>query len=470
MPFREQLLDKCSPLEERKERLLFAEERLMQNPATIKEPPPVPPSLAMNEPSPDVGGPYARYVLGVLFVVYIFNFIDRQILAILLQPIKEDLKISDTALGFLTGFAFAIFYTFAGLPLARVADRWVRRSLIAISLATWSFWTAASGFARGFTDLAVARIFVGIGEAGATPPAHSLLSDYFPPEKRATAFALYASGIYVGVGIGFFVGGWINDHYGWRMAFYVLGLPGILMALLVRFTIREPKRGMSERRPISTRQYSMGEVWRFFATLPAGRSISLAGGFHAFVGYGLGAWLPAFFVRIHHMTPGTLGRWLSWITAVGGLVGAFAGGWIADHWVRRNPRARPYVGLAGATLATPFIVASVLLTDYQSALLCYLPATVFGTLWLGPAVAIVQDLVPPSMRATASAVFLFIVTIIGLGAGPQTIGIMNDWIGTPDAVRYSLLYTSIVMNLTAAWFFWLTSKTLVRDLEAKKKL
>jgi len=442
----------------------------MQNPATTKERLPPSPPLTTSEPSSDVGGPYARYVLGVLFVVYIFNFIDRQILAILLQPIKEDLKISDTALGFLTGFAFAVFYTFAGLPLARIADRWVRRSLIAISLATWSFWTAASGLARGFADLAIARIFVGIGEAGATPPAHSLLSDYFPPEKRATAFAIYASGIYVGVGIGFFVGGWINDHYGWRTAFYVLGLPGILMALVVRFTVREPRRGMSEHQPVSTRQHTMREVWRFFAALPAGRSISLAGGFHAFVGYGLGAWLPAFFVRVHHMTPGALGRWLSWITAIGGLVGAFAGGWIADRWVKRNPRARALVGLTGAILAIPFIAASVLLADYRSALLCYLPATVFSTLWLGPAVAIVQDLVPPSMRAMASAVFLFIVTIIGLGAGPQTIGIMNDWIGTPDAVRYSLLYVSVGMNLISAWFFWLTAKTLVQDLEAKKKL
>src|SRR5262247_1515637 len=164
-------------------------------------------TVSVHEPPPAVGGPYAYYVLGVLFVVYIFNFIDRQILAILLQPIKEDLKISDTALGFLTGFAFAAFYTFAGLPLARLADRWVRRSLIAISLATWSLMTAASGLARGFTDLAIARIGVGIGEAGGSPPAQSLLMDYFRPEKRATALSLFACGVYIGVGLGFWLGG-----------------------------------------------------------------------------------------------------------------------------------------------------------------------------------------------------------------------------------------------------------------------
>ena len=224
------------------------QDREQQHP-TLDSPPP--------QLTPGVGGPYAYYVLAVLFVVYIFNFIDRQILAILLEPIKQDLQVSDTALGFLTGFAFAVFYTFAGLPLARLADRGVRRSLIAISLATWSLMTAVSGLARNFTDLALARIGVGIGEAGASPPAHSLLSDYFPPEKRATVIAIYASGIYVGVGLGFWLGGWINDAYGWRVAFCVVGLPGLLMALLVRFTVHEPLRGMSEHNITATQAYSL---------------------------------------------------------------------------------------------------------------------------------------------------------------------------------------------------------------------
>jgi predicted MFS family arabinose efflux permease len=423
-----------------------------------------------SEPHPAVGGLYAYYVLGVLFVVYIFNFIDRQILAILLEPIKQDLKISDTALGFLTGFAFALFYAVAGLPLARLADRWVRRSLIAISLVIWSLMTAVSGLARGFTDLALARIGVGIGEAGATPPAHSLLSDYFPPEKRATALAIYACGVPVGVGLGFWLGGWINDAFGWRAAFFVVGLPGVAMALVVRLTVREPVRGMSERQPVSTRTYSMGEVWRFFAAIPAGRHISLAAAFIAFAGYGLAAWLPAFFVRIHHMTPGELGLWMSWITALGGVLGSFSGGAIADRWVRSQPRARAYISMIGALLAIPFLAATVLLDDRRLALLSFLPANVFGTLWFGPAASIVQDLVPPAMRAVASAVFIFILTIIGLGAGPQVIGILNDWIGTPDAIRYSLLYVAVAMNLLAAWFFWLTGKTFEQDLEAKKRL
>jgi predicted MFS family arabinose efflux permease len=443
---------------------------MIQTPAVESERLQSQPSYTANERAPTVGGPYAYYVLGVLFVVYIFNFIDRQILAILLQPIKEDLQISDTALGFLTGFAFAVFYAFAGLPLARVADRWVRRSLIALSLVTWSVMTAASGLARGFADLALARVGVGVGEAGCTPSAHSLLSDYFPPEKRATVLALYACGVPVGVGLGYWLGGWINDAFGWRAAFFVVGLPGVLMALLVRLTVQEPRRGLSEQHAGSERTYSMREVWQFFATLPTGRRISLAVAFHAFAGYGLATWVPTFFVRIHHMTPGELGLWMSWITAVGGALGSFSGGWIADHWVQSQPRARVHVSMIGALLAIPFIVASVLLADHRLALLSFLPATILGTLWFGPAASIVQDLVPPAMRATASAVFIFILTIIGLGAGPQLIGIVNDWIGTPDAIRYSLLYTAVGMNLSAALFFWLTGKTLVQDLEAKKSL
>jgi len=427
-------------------------------------------SPVANTPSPEVGGPYAYYVLSVLFVVYIFNFIDRQILAILLEPIKQDLQISDTALGFLTGFAFAVFYTFAGLPLARIADRWVRRSLIAISLTTWSVMTAASGLARGFTDLALTRIGVGIGEAGATPPAHSLLSDYFPPEKRATVLSFYASGIYVGVGLGFWLGGWINDAYGWRMAFFVVGLPGILMALLVRFTVREPQRGMSERYITAAQTYTLAETWRFFASLPTGRYLGLAAGFHAFVSYGLGAWIPAFFIRLHGMTPGELGEWLSWITALGGGSGAFLGGWIADRWVRRQPRARTYVALIGVLLAIPTVSAALLIENPLGALLAYLPAILVSTLWVGPAFATAQDLVPPAMRAMASAVFLFILTIIGMGAGPQAVGILNDLIGTPDAIRYSLLAAATIMNLISAVLFWLAGKTLVEDLEAKKRL
>lgn len=430
---------------------------------------PQPPEAA-RESAPVISDLYAYYVLAVLFVVTIFNYIDRQILAILLQPIKEDLQVSDTAMGFLTGFAFAAFYTFAGLPLARLADRWVRRSLIAISLATWSLMTAASGLARNFTDLAIARIGVGIGEAGGSPPAQSLLMDYFPPEKRATALSIFACGVYIGVGLGFWLGGWINDAFGWRAAFFVVGLPGVVMALVVRFTIRELPRGLSERQAVSIQQYSISETWRFFTSLTTGKRVSLAAALQAFAGYGIATWLPAFFIRVHHMTPGELGQWMSWIFAIGGALGTFAGGWIADRWVLREPRARAHISMIGVLLSIPFYVATLLLANQQLALLCTFPAITFSSLWLGPSLAIIQDLVPPTMRATAAAVYLFIVTMIGLGAGPQIVGILNDWIGTPDAVRYTLLASVMVMSLSAGFFYWRAGKSLMQDLEAKKRL
>ena len=413
---------------------------------------------------------YAAYVLAVLFVVTVFNYIDRQILAILLQPIKNDLKISDTALGFLTGFAFAAFYTCAGIPLARLADRWVRRSLIALSLATWSVMTAASGLARGFTDLALARIGVGIGEAGAAPPGHSLLSDYFPLEQRATALSIYACGVYIGVGFGFWLGGWINDAFGWRVAFFVVGLPGLAMALIVRLTVRELPRGWREHPAVRVRPYSLSEVRRFFSTLSTGRRVILAAAFHSFSVSSWATWGAVFFIRVHHMAPRELGWWLSWIVALGGGIGTFAGGWIADCWQHREPRARTYISMIGVLLCVPFSVASLLLSDYRLALLCGLPGNIFATLWIGPSLAIVQDLVPPTMRAMASAVYLGITTIIGGGAGPLIVGMLNDWIGTPDSVRYSLLGTSVLMGLSAGFMYWLAARTLVHDLDAKKKL
>ena len=226
--------------------------------------------------------------------------------------------------------------------------------------------------------LGVSADCVGIGEAGATPPAHSLLSDYFPPGKRATVLAIYASSVPVGSGLGYWLGGTINDAFGWRMAFVIVGLPGILVALLVRLTVREPVRGGSQHQPLNVRQYSLKEVWQFLSQLPSGRRISLAAACIAFAGYGLAAWIPAFFVRIHHMTPGQLGLWMSWITALGGIIGSLSGGVISDRWGRTYPRARSYVSMSGALLSIPFNVASVLLDDHRLALLCFLPATIGG--------------------------------------------------------------------------------------------
>ena len=228
---------------------------------------------------------YPNYVLAVLFFVYVFNFIDRTILSILIEDVKRELGVSDTAMGFLTGIAFAVFYTVAGIPIARWADVGVRRSIIALGLTVWSLMTAASGLVQNFGQLVAARIGVGVGEAAGSPPAHSLIADYFPPERRATALSIYSAGIYVGVLFGYLAGGWVNEFFGWRNAFFVVGLPGLLLALLVRFTVREPSRGQSEPPRAPSEPAAVDEapepwqdVFRFLWSLRSFRHLAFGAG------------------------------------------------------------------------------------------------------------------------------------------------------------------------------------------------
>ncbi len=419
--------------------------------------------------APLISRGYANYVLGVLFVVYVFNFIDRQILSILLEPIKLELGASDTAMGFLTGIAFALFYTFAGIPIARWADRGTRRTVIAIGLVLWSLMTAASGLVRSFAQLAVARIGVGVGEAACSPPAHSLISDYFPPERRATALSIYAMGIHFGFMFGFLAGGWINEFFGWRLAFMVVGIPGLGLALLLRLTVREPPRGYAEGAESDAELPSTAETFRFMWGLRSFRHLSFGAALHAFAGYGFGTWTPAFLIRVHDMGTGEVGTWLGLMTGFGGGLGAFLGGYLCDRVARDD--ARWYLWLpAGATiLAIPALLLFLLLPNQVPALLCYIPAVIFGAAWLGPTFSITQGLVKLRMRAMASAILLFIINLIGLGLGPQAVGIMNDLMAQSlgvEAIRYSLLLVAFT-NVWAATHFVLAARTLRADLLEK---
>src|SRR5262245_16966802 len=306
-----------------------------------------------SEPAP-IPRQHANYALGLLFVVYVFNFVDRQILAILLQPIKQDLGVSDTAMGFLTGFAFAIFYAGAGLPIARWADTGTRRTVIALGLAIWSAMTAASGLARSFAELALARIGVGIGEAAGSPPAHSLLSDYFPPARRATALAIYSSGIYVGVMIGYLLGGWINEFFGWRAAFFVVGLPGLGLAVAVRLTLREPRHGHADSVSDAAAVHSTRDVLRFVWRRRSFRHIALGAATHAFVAYGSAAWSPTFLIRVHGMRTGEIGTWLGLIAGIAGGTGALVGGLLSDRLARRDQRWHAWLVALAAIANLPF--------------------------------------------------------------------------------------------------------------------
>ena len=492
---------------------------------------------------------YPRYVLGVLLLVYVCNFLDRQIISILAERIRADLGVSDAQLGFLYGTAFAVFFALFGIPLGRLADVWDRRRLIAIGLAVWSAMTVGSGLARNFGELAAARIGVGVGEASATPAAHSLLSDYFPPARRATVLAMYASGIYLGAGLGLGLGGLVVQRWdaawagttppfglrGWQVAFFVAGLPGLLLAFWVR-TLREPQRGHNEGilappephpfrafgrelaaivPPFTLLSLVLGGVgvreiagnvlaaavvvgvvatliWLLgdpaqwialgigcyaavswvqslarrdppaFALITGTPSLRLAAvGFAllAFVGYGIGFWIPPFFMRVHHVPAAQAGFILGGSAATGGWLGTALGGVMADRWRRTNPAGRLWVGTCGGLIAVPFAVAMLTTTNTTLALCLVLPTTLCSSLWLGPSASTVQDLVLPRMRGTAAAAFLLVATFIGLALGPYMVGRLSGAMGD---LRSAMLCVPIA-GVVAAGLLFLSGRHIARD-------
>jgi MFS family permease len=412
---------------------------------------------------------YSRYVLAILFLVYVVNFIDRQILSILLDPIKEELGASDTQMGFLTGIAFAIFYTGFGIPIARWADRGVRRSIIAIGLTVWSVMTGACGFAQNFAQLAIARIGVGIGEAAGSPPAHSLISDYFPPERRASALSIYNVGIPVGVMLGYLSGGWIVEFFDWRVAFFTVSIPGVLLALVLRFTVKEPPRGMSETGPVDTNNDSLQDVIRFLLSLRSFVLLSVACGFSAFSAYGFGSWVPAFLGRVHGMGHGEIGTWIGIESGIGGALGMIATGLVADRLGRRDPRWYLWLPAISIAIYLPFSVAFLLLEDSTTALALYFIPIALSSVYLGPAIALTHQLVKVRMRAVASSIMIFFLNLIGMGLGPQAVGIISDLL-TPEhgaeGLRWSLLIV-LSSKFVSIALFVLAARYVVIDLKAK---
>jgi MFS family permease len=409
---------------------------------------------------------YRGYVLGLLLVVYVVNFIDRSIVNILLQPIKAEFQPSDTALGFLSGVAFAIFYATLGLPIARWADRGVRRDIIALALALWSGMTVLCGLARTFPQLALARIGVGVGEAGCSPPAHSILSDYYPPEKRGTAFATYALGIPIGTAFGFLLGGWMAETLGWRAAFMLVGAPGLLLAVVVRLTLREPLRGMSEARRDTGPAPDLGQVMRSMWGLASFRHLAAAATLHAFVGYGVGAWNAAFLMRSHGMSIGEVGTWLAGIGIVFGGLGTFLGGLLADRLSPRDVRWTLWVPGVSTLIAVPFSIAFYLWPTVEVALAIAGIPVFLGAMYLGPTFSITQALAPLRMRAVASAFMLFLLNLIGLGLGPQIVGIASDLLAPHlegESLRGALALV-VIFNFWSGAHYFLGARSLRADL------
>lgn len=421
-----------------------------------------------------------RYALGMLLVIYIFNFLDRQIVNILAEPIKIELGLADWQLGMLTGLAFALFYTVLGIPIARYAEKADRVKIISVAVAVWSAFTVMCGLATNFIQLLLARIGVGVGEAGCTPPAHSLITDYTPKEQRASALAFYSMGIPLGSLAGMVLGGLIADAYGWRIAFFVAGAPGIALAIITFLTLPEPRRGMTKKiDPVKGPNFSEA-----LAELRSKKSfwwISIGAALSAMVGYGHIAFYGSFYLRNHgeglaalaetvNQTLGLsfgpigfVGTALGLIIGICGAAGTYVGGILADRAARVNVAGYATVPAYAALITVIPFIASMLVGDVVlSFALLALPVFV-GAIWYGPVFASAQSLVHPRTRATAAAVLLFVINLVGLGLGPLLVGTFSDiygqTMGAAEGIRWSMVTFGGVGGV-AAIAFLLAARTL----------
>ncbi len=419
--------------------------------------------------SPEISKGYRYYALFVLTLVFTSSHVDRQIIGILLEPIKSDLGASDTQMGFLVGLTFALFYATLGMPIAMWADRGNRRNIITLAITIWSAMTVACGYAANFFQLALARIGVGVGEAGSNPPSHSMISDLFPQSERSTAMAIFAVGINIGLLIAYIGGGWMSEHWGWRTAFIVVGLPGLAIALLVRLTLIEPPRGAAESQAnINTEAPGFWTVAANIWQTPSLRHIIFAGSLSAFVGYGLVLWIPAFYVRSHGLSQTDVGLTLALLIGIVGGIGTFCAGLLADFMAKKDPRWNTGVIALAKIILVPFGVASFLAAEYTHAVMLYLIPAFLGGFYLGPGFSIIQSLSPVRMRAVTAAINLFIANLIGLGFGPQLVGILSDVFSADygqESLRYALALF-VCINLWAALHYLLSMRTLSADLAA----
>ncbi|HTS44346.1 MAG TPA: MFS transporter [Puia sp.] len=413
---------------------------------------------------------YRNYVLVMLTLVYVFNFVDRQVLVILQESIKKELHLSDTQLGLLSGFTFAIFYVTLGIPIARLADKGNRRNIVAASLGLWSIMTAFSGMARNFIQLLLARIGVGVGEAGGSPPAHAMISDYFQPEKRSTALSVYSTGIYIGVLIGFLSGGYLNQHLGWRMAFFAVGVPGIIFSLLFYFTVKEPRRGASDANAASSNHsHSLGEVLRLLYSTKTFVYLAIAGAVHVFCIYGLLNWTPSFLQRLHGMKSSEIGASLGLIYGLGGAIGSFVGGVLTDYFGKKDKRWYLKVPAYAVIISIPLVIGDLFLQNTYLSLACLGLCALLQSMYLGPALAVAHSLVPASMRALTSAVFFLVINLVGLGFGPLVVGFISDLLKPAlgvEALRWAMSVI-VIVSFVSVLLFFATARKMVVDLKLK---
>lgn len=410
---------------------------------------------------------YKWFALIMLTLVGTFSFFDRQLIVILAEPIKQDLDLSDTQMGLMTGMAFAIFYCVMGIPIARFADTSNRRNIVVASLAIWSFMTSITGYVQGFTQMLLARIGVGIGEAGGTPSSQAMISDYFPIEKRPIAFAIYASGIYFGLFLGFALGGYFAETLGWRKAFQLVGLPGILFAILVYFTVKEPPRGYSETTPISKNIQGLKSALLFLYSRKTFVYICAGASLHSFVGYAFAIWIASFFQRVHGMGIAEVGMALAISIGLGGAVGTFSGGYIVEKLAKKDRRWYMWISIVAIILTIPFSTFILVTNNGPLAAACYFIPNVLFSLNMGAVLTVTQAVVGVNMRALAGAVYYFIINLVGMGFGPLLIGSVSDHLIPTygdQSLRFALLGVTVIY-IFSIYFYYKASETLEAEMD-----
>ncbi|NNU16152.1 MFS transporter [Parvularcula sp. ZS-1/3] len=439
-------------------------------------------------PGAEPSAGYRAWVLVILVLVYTFNFIDRQIIGILAVPIKAELGLTDLQVGLMSGLAFALFYTLLGIPIAMLADRRNRVWIMTVALTVWSAFTMVCGVANSYGQLFLARLGVGVGEAGGVAPAYSLISDYFPPQQRSRALAVYSFGIPIGSALGIILGGVLTAYFDWRIAFFVVGGAGVLLAPIFKLTVREPVRGRYDPVPAAPPPTKVTDaIKEVVATLvkkPSFWGLSVGAAFSSMMGYGLFLWVPSFLVRsfgadlpgFMSFMPAALvppnpspllfaAYFYGAIVLVGGIAGIWLGGVLADKFGQEKKAAYAIVPAIAFALTVPFLAVGVLTPSLTLAFFALIVPTALGLVWLGPVISAFQHLVPPHMRSTASAVFLFINNLIGIGIGQAAIGAISDGMSArlgEESLRYAIL-SGCSFYVIAAIIMLITSRRLAAD-------
>jgi MFS family permease len=421
---------------------------------------------------------YQYYVLFILFVGYAFNVIDRSsVLGIVLPSIKKEIPASNFTMGLLGGAAFAIFYSFLGVPISRLADRWSRVNVLALAVALWSAATATCGLAWNYLSLFTSRAFTAVGEAGGSPPSHSLISDYFPISRRATALAVYAMAVPVGTSIGNAFAGWLNDWVGWRLTFALVGVPGVVLGALIWVTVKEPPRGYSDGPSARPRAEAPPflDVFKFLLARNSFMHMSVAAALHSLVWYSGTIWNNSFFVWSHGLNTTRAGRYLAVFSLIGGI-GSFAGGYLSDSMSTRKRDQRWYMWVPGiaCVVMIPFQFAAYLSRD----LTIVVPITfsmmfLLASMFFGPSFAVAQSVATIRMRAVSASVLLFIQTIIGFTLGPAIVGGISDLLKPTVGEGWSIAYPMAgigIVNLWAAVHYLLAARRYRDDLAETARL